>query len=248
MLAPIPMKDPARDALDPTLPWQSYLILFRPRRVLENLERVHAAGLVEATPNVWQISLGVLRMWHRVLFRSSTVGTSAAFPIRPTLRARLLHYRPLRFPFLLKERVIAPFDFSGLLSPTEQIVRHLLGAHHDGAQFIYDLELLSCYPGKLEQVHEKARAFVNDDSPRARWLRDLTVYERYHENLLAALERALQGDFGVPPHQADDPDISFRAYLRWCARQPSTPAETLAALRRGAFTIDQGLLAHGAPA
>ena len=240
------MTDPALGALDTTIPWQSYFVVFRPQRLLENLARVQAAGLIETTPNVWQISLGVMRMWHRLLFRPNSVGTCADFPIRPTWRARLLHYRPLRFPFLLKERVIAPFDFSGLLSPTAQIVRHLLGAHHDGAQFVYDRELLTCYPGTLEEVHEKARALVESDTPRARWLRDLTVYERYHENLLAAVERALQGDFGVPPEQADDPDISFRAYLRWCARQPASPEETLAALRRGAFTIDQGLVAQGA--
>jgi hypothetical protein len=231
-----------RRALDRTIPWQAYFILLRPRQVLENLERVRAAGLVETTPNVWQISLGVARMWHRVLFRSETVGTCADFPIRANWRARLLHYRPVRFPFLMAERVIVPLDFSGLLSPTEQIIRHLLGAHHDGAQFVYDLELLSCYPGQLEQVRDRARAILENDTPRSRWLRDLTVYERYHENLCAALERALQGDFGVPPGQADDPDISFRAYLRWCARQPSSPAETLAALRRGAFSVDQGIL------
>jgi hypothetical protein len=240
------MTHSARSPLDPTIPWPSYFVVFRPHRLLENLERVHAAGLVEVTPNVWQICLGVIRMWHRVLFRSDTVGTCAAFPIRPTWRARLLHYRPLRFPFLLRERVIAPFDYSGLLSPTEQIVRHLLGAHHDGAQFVYDLELLSCYPGKLDEVHDKARALIESDTPRSRWLRDLTVYERYHENLLAALERALKGDFGVPPEQADDPDISFRAYLRWCARQPATPEETLAAIRRGLFSIERGLSPEGA--
>ena len=39
--------------------------------------------------------------------------------------------------------------------------------------------------------------------------RDLTVYERYHENLVAALERALQGDFGVPPEQVG----TFKLYM-----------------------------------
>ncbi|MBX3275021.1 MAG: hypothetical protein KF729_32450 [Sandaracinaceae bacterium] len=126
-----------------------YLLLF-PNRVETNLAAVERAGLVPVTPNPWQITLGVARMWHRVLFRSETIGTCAADPVRPSWRARLLERRPLRFPFLVRERAIAPLDFSGLASPPERIIRHLLGAHHDANQFAYDLALLSVHPGKLE--------------------------------------------------------------------------------------------------
>mgnify|MGYP000949203555 CR=1 FL=1 len=207
------------------------------------LDEIRRAGLVRDVPNAWQISLGVLRMVHRVLFRSETIGTCADHAVRPTLRARLLESRPLRFPFLLREHAVAPLDFSGLLSSPERVIRHLLGAHHDGVQFVYDLQMLSVHPGKLEEALQRARAVVEQRDPRAEWLRDLTVYERYHENLLAALEAAVRGDFPIPDHQVDDPDISFLAYLAWCARQPASPADTARALVGGRFTITDGALA-----
>lgn len=220
-----------------------YPILFRPDVVEERLAQIRRAGLVPHVPNAWQISLGVLRMWHRVLFRPETIGTSADHPVRPSLRARLLASRPLRFPFLLREHAVAPLDFSGLLSSPERVVRHLLGAHHDGVQFVYDLQMLSVHPGKLEEALRRAQHVVDGRDPRAEWLRDLTVYEGYHENLLAALERAVEGDFPMPPHQENDPDISFLAYLEWCARQPESPLETLRALSEGRYTVAQGALA-----
>src|SRR5262245_63462880 len=106
-------------------PWHAYVILLSPARIDAALARIHAANIVPSTPNRWQISLGVLRMVHRLIFRSETVGTSKAHPVRATLRARLLHYRPLRFPFLLAERAVTPWDLSGLLSSKEQVFRHL---------------------------------------------------------------------------------------------------------------------------
>jgi hypothetical protein len=216
-----------------SFPWYVHLVLIRPRLVAENLERVRAAGIVERVPSVWQICVGVLRMWHRIVFRSATVGTCAAHPVRPTWRARLLHFRPLRFPFLLAERAVFPLDLSGLASTPDRLISHLLGAHHDGNQFTYDLRILACAPGKLEELRARARAVVEHDDARGRWLRDLTVYERYHENLLAAVERAIAGDVALPDDEARDPDIAFDAYLAWCAAQPETPAATWRAWRRG---------------
>jgi hypothetical protein len=216
------------------LPLYAWLVLFRPGRVQASLERVRAAAIVETVPNVWQIFLGVLRMMHRLVFRTDTVGTCRAHPVRSTRRARLLQYRAIRLPFLLGERVIALLDFSGLVSTPDRIMRHLLGAHHDGAQFVYDLQLLALHPGTLEELREAARAVVNGDDARARWLRDLTVFEGYHEGLLAATERAIaEGAFALGDDGGLDPDISLVGYLRWCARQPASPAASLRALRRG---------------
>ena len=82
---------------------------------------------------------------------------------------------------------------------------------------------------------------VTGGSSRAEWLRDLTVYERYHENLLAALEQAVEGAYPLPAHQEDDPDISFLAYLAWCAKQPETPEATLKALAAGRYSAAQGV-------
>jgi hypothetical protein len=239
--AAVPRREQYEVAPREPVAWHAYAVLFSPARILEGLERVGEAGLVERLPNLWQIELGVLRMWHRVLFRPDSIGTSRSNPVRPGWRARLLHYRLLRFPFLVRERAIAPFDFSGLVSSPSRIVTHLLGAHHDENQFVYDLELLSAYPGRLEQVCGLARHVVEADIPRSRWLRDLVVYERYHENLVAAVERALEGDFSLPPDEADNPDISFVAYLRWCASQPATPAETWMLWRAGRYSVPDGV-------
>lgn len=221
-------------------PLWAHLLLLSPERIVENLDRVRRAGLVERTPNLWQLGLGVMRMWHRMVFRSDTIGTSTVHPVRPNPRARLLQYRPLRFPFLLAAGAVAPLDLTGLASSPDRLIRHLLGAHHDGEQFVFDLEILSCYPGKLEELAAAVRLVVERDTARHRWLRDLTVYERYHENLLAAVERALAGELQVAAEHAGDPDISFAAYLRWCAARPETPAATWQAWRRG------GLLQRGA--
>jgi hypothetical protein len=221
-------------------PWYVRLILVHPERVLANLARVSASARLSPAPTAWQLCLGVLRLWHRVAFRSETVGTCTAGRVRPSLRARLLAYRALRLPCLLRERAVTPLDFTGLASPPEQIIRHLLGAHHDHNQFVYDLELLGHY-GKLEELHAEVRALIERDDARTRWLRDLTVFDGYHEQLLAAVERALAAGPALTDAEARNPDISLIAYLRWCASQPATPRDTLRAWRAGAFRFDRAL-------
>lgn len=218
----------------------SKLLLFRPDRIADALARVEASGRVPNTPNTWQITLGVLRMWHRMFFRSETVGYSLD-PVRAPLRAKLLALRPLRFPFLLRERAIAPLDFSGLLSERERVIRHLLGAHHDKNQFVYDLEMLSLQDGALEEVLVRARDVVDARDPRHAYLRDLCVYERYHEHLVDAVEAYLAGESRLTDAERRDPDVSFFAYLAWCAGQPPTPEETWSLLRRGRYSIANGI-------
>ncbi len=220
--------------------WHAWPVLLAPRLVARQLARVDTLGWGPA-PSLWQIELGVLRMWHRMVFRPHTIGTCTEDPRRPGWRARLLAWRPLRFPFLVKERAITPWDLSGFLASREQIVRHLLGAHHDGTQCVYDLQLLSLHPGGLAELRDRAAAVVDGTDRRAGWLRDLVVFERYHERLLAAAEAVLGGADELSPADAADPDISFRAYLRWCARQPPTPRETWRAWRSGRFTFERGL-------
>jgi hypothetical protein len=222
-------------------PWLIRLLLGEPERVLAHLERMRAHGIVEVAPNAWQLCLGVLRLWHRTLFRSETVGTSPGGAVRATWRARLLANRAVRLPCLLAERAVAPFDFTGLRSPPERLIRHLLGAHHDGNQFVFDLEILAGH-GELEQLRRRVAELLADEgSRRTRWLRDLTVFEGYHESLAAAVERALAAGPAMTAAEAANPDLSLRAYLRWCARQPATLAATLDVWRAGRFAFDSGL-------
>jgi hypothetical protein len=219
-----------------TLPGYAFLLL-HPRRIATSLDRIREARLVPEVPNLWQVFLGTLYMTHRLVFRSETVGTCHGGRVRPGLRPRLLQNRVIRFPFLLAERVVAPLDFSGLASTKERVIRHLLGAHHDGVQFVYDLELLSCHPGALEELREAARAVVEVDSPRTRWLRDLAVFEGYHERLLAAVEAAIAGELEVSEEARRSPDVTLTGWLRWCAAQPADPEATWEAVRRGEFSF-----------
>lgn len=188
-------------------------------QIARSLERVRASGIVAHTPSTNQIADGVLRMVHRLVFRSETVGTCRTHRVRDSWRARLLQYRPLRFPFLLAERAIAPLDLSGLASPPDRVIRHVVGAHHDGVQVAYDLELLALWPGKLQELRDALADVVENDTPRNRWLRDLVVFEGYHESMLALVDRTLRGEKILDAEQAKDPDLSLVAYLEWCARR-----------------------------
>jgi hypothetical protein len=232
----------------------SRLLLVDPDRIAARLRELDAhraatspscsssVGGLPRTPNVWQVTLGVLRMWHRVLFRSETIGQSRDFPVRDTWRAKLLRLRPIRFPFLLKERAVAPLDFSGLASSPDRVVSHLLGAHHDGIQFLYDLELLASVPGALDRVAERAHEVIAEPhARRSRWLRDLVVYERYHEHLAEAVDAFRAGRFEAPAEALADPDLSLSGYLAWCARQPPTPDATWSALRAGRYSVATGV-------
>ena len=222
-------------------PWHAWLVLLAPARVNRGLACVVPAGLATSAPTLWQAELAVLRMWHRIVFRPDTIGTCTEHAVRPTTRARLLYFRPLRFPFLLWERAVTPWDLSGFLASPEQIIRHLVAAHHDGTQCVYDLQLLSLHPGKIAQLAKEVAAVVQHDDARSRWLRDLVVFEHYHENLQTAVNAVARGAAELSARDAHDPDISLRALLRWCCRQPTSPRDTWKAWREGKFGFPEGL-------
>ena len=219
-------------------PWFSYPFLLVPKRVLRNLERRVEVGITSNPPNAWQLSLGVMRMWHRNLFRTETVGTSPGGTVRDNWRAKLLHNRSLRLPCLLWEGAVAPFDMTGLASPKERIIRHLLGAHHDGLQFVFDLDILSAHEGALEELEARTQAIVDSQDRRSTWLRDLTVYEGYHEELLAATRATIAKGLVLSEAESNNADISLEGYLRWCAEQPPTPRATWQAMQSGNFAFD----------
>lgn len=220
--------------------WHQRLLLVYPDRVQQRLDALEALG-VQPIPNLWQLELGVVRMWHRTLFRSDTIGTCTAHAVRPTLRARLMKWRALRFPFLVKEKAIAPWDMSGLAQDADRMIGHLLTAHHDATQFVYDLQILRATPGALQRLRTRLDGLLDGSDPKGAWYRDLCVYEDYHEALSAGLDRILSGDDELDPADADDADVSFYAYLRWCAAQPATPDATWRALRAGRYHPQHGL-------
>lgn len=219
-----------------THPWYVRALLIDPDRVLRNVARMRAAGVVDASPNAWQLSLAVLRLWHRVVFRTETVGTSRQ-PVRDTPRARLLANRAVRLPCLLASRAVVPFDFTGLRSEPARLIDHLLGAHHDGNQFVFDLEILAGH-GALDELATRVAAVLDGSDPRAAWLRDLTVHVGYHEALARAVAAARPGGPRLGDAEAVDPDLTLRGLIAWCARQPGSPAATIAAWRDARFRID----------
>lgn len=236
----------AIDDLDgrPHLPAWSYVLLPRPRVIRANLQRLVEWGTITEVPTLWQVFLGTMKMRHRLLFRSYTIGTSA-HPVRPGLRARLLAWRALRAPVLLAEGAVAPFDLSGLALSEDRLIRHLVGAHHDGPQFAYDLELLGAYDGGLVRLQGIVAEIVASGGRRAAFLRDLTVFEGYHERLLAAVRAAIAGGALVTPDQRDNPDLTATAWLRWCAKQPASPtASARAWLVRGNDDLHRPVTQH----
>lgn len=204
------------------LPWWSYLLIW-PRRVQRSLDLVAQSGRLGRIPTLLQVALGIARMLRRLITRPNSVGRSCA-RVRSTRRARVLAFRPLRLFVLLWERAVAPFDLSGLASPPERIVRHVLAAHHEGAQLLYDLELLSLYDGWLERLRDAAREVAAERTPRARFLADLCVFEGYHAEVYRAACLHLAGGCIGTPQEGADPDLSLFAHLAWCASRPMPSA------------------------
>jgi hypothetical protein len=149
----------------------------------------------------------------------------------------LFRPRPIRFPFLWSWRSVAPFDLSGLVSSDARLIRHLVGTHHDADQFVYDLEILSGSPGALERLRDETKRIVQEDTFYTRWMRDLVVYQNYHEILLETVEAALQKGIQLSAETRRNPDISLAAHLEWCADQPDTPGRTWRAWRNGDFRL-----------
>jgi len=200
-----------------------HLLHFRPRRIEARLDELVAAGVLDRKPTHWQLWMGVLYMWHRAAFRPETIGLSSN-PVRSTRRARLFHKRPLRSPFLFAGRRVNPLDHTGLGSSTEHTIRHLLGAHHDRADFHFDLQLIAHEPGVLQSLRDRLQSIVDETAPDAVFLKDLCVYEGYHEDLLAGVEAWIRGEV---PLDHDDPDATLTGFMGWCAQQPDSLRATL---------------------
>jgi hypothetical protein len=207
-------------------------LLRHPERVLWHVDKLYEAGRIDKKPNLWQVSMGVFYMVHRILFRSETIGVDES-PVRSTIGARLLRYRPLRFPFLLLTGSVDPIDLTGLAGTVEQKLTHLVGAYHPGDNALYDLECIAFDQEAIRKLQKDVESIVAEKTLRGRFLKDLTVYEGYHERLLSLVERALRNDYAPAADHVDHPDTTLRGFVRWCAAQEETPEKTLEALRQG---------------
>lgn len=213
------------------VPWPYFLVIRRPRVALANLRALHARGVTPGVPTPFQMLCGVLYMVHRLLFRSDTVGLERNEPVRATRWARLLRPRPLRFPFLAWERVINPFDLTGFGSRRDFLVRHVVGAHHAGDDAIYDLTLLLAHDDALAELRARVVDVIAERTPHDRFLKDLCVYERYHDKLLVTLD-AVEAGRHEPPDMAVASDTSLPGFVAWCLARPPTLRDALARRRR----------------
>ena len=219
------------------IPWPYFLVLRRPRVAQRNLVALHERGVIDGVPTPFQMLMGVLYMVYRLVFRSDTVGLETRQPVRDTWRARLLRWRPLRFPFLAWERVFNPFDLTGFGSRRDFLVRHLVGAHHAGDDAIYDLVLLLGHDDALDEVEARCRAVIEGRTAHDRFLADLCVYEHYHEHLLDVIHRVREGQ--LAPADADiASDTSLPGFVAWCLQQPPTLRAGWDALREGRLRLD----------
>lgn len=221
--------------------WLVRFVLRNPERVEWHLDRLYAMGRIDKKPNLWQVTMGVFYMLHRMAFRPATIGLDVS-PVRGTLRAHLWHYRPFRFPFLLWEKAIDPIDLTGLSGGMERKHRHLVGAYHPGDNALYDLECMMVEPEAVRRLREDVVAIIEGKTSRAEFFRDIVVYEGYHERLLHLIDRALAGDFAPAEGKENHPDTTLRGFLHWCAAQPETPAETFGALTRGELHFGPSLV------
>lgn len=210
-----------------------YRVLLRhPERVLWHLDKLYEASRIDKKPNLWQVSMGVFYMVHRILFRSETIGVDDS-PVRSTVGARLLRYRPVRFPFLLLTGSIDPIDLTGLAGTAQRKHTHLVGAYHPGDNALYDLECIAFDKEAIRKIKDDVESILAEKTWRGRFLKDLTVYEGYHERLLGLIERALRDDYAPAADKVDHPDTTLRGFVRWCAAQPETPEKTLEVLMQG---------------
>ena len=153
--------------------------------------------------------------------------------------ARLLEQRWIRFPFLLREGSVVPWDLSGLLSTPERLMTHLLGTHHDGLQFVYDMRDADARIRARSRSCAIARARWSSTTRRARagcatCASTSATTRRCSRWSSARCTRRR--------HAAARPRPTIRTSRSsptcdWCALQPATPRETWRAWRAGRFTF-----------
>ncbi len=222
---------------DPPVPPIFHVLLHNPELLQQHLRMLHEQGFTTGVPNLWQVYQHWALSVARAFKRGKVPGMDPDAPVRDTPGAQLLQFPAIRFWGLLFEGAINPWDYTGLALTPQRKMKHVMGAYHFDHTFIYDLEVIALYPGALEQLRDQCLEVLNRDTARTRWLRDLTVYEGYHENLLRCVERCLAGDFSVPDDLKDDRSVKVSYFVEDALALPQTPEATLQAILSGKLTV-----------
>lgn len=211
------------DTIDPIY----HLLLHNPKLLQKNLRLLKERGHIREIPTLWQVFQGMAQQWWYTVNNLETLGHDFENPIRDSIGAKLLQPHAMRFLPLMIEGAINPADRTGLALTPERKMRHILGTHHPPETVIYDLQLLDCYPGALDTLRAKLVAIIEGDDFKSRWLKDLVVYEGYHESILPTVDRAIAGDFSVslPPRPGDD--FTVGSFAERCLACPPKPDGTI---------------------
>lgn len=212
-----------------------FVLLWCPGRIERRLAALEAEGVLARAPSRWQVWMGVLYMWTRVVRRPETIGLATHEPVRATTGAKRLQNRLVRGVAVFRGRVVNPLDQIGLGSSDAHVTRHLLGAYHPGDNALYDLYLLHTTPGAIDALADAVQAVVDGTHPHAEHLRDLCVYEGYHERLLGMVRR-WQAE-GPPADPSMHPDTTLPGFMGWCAAQPDGLGPVLRAWWAGELTF-----------
>ncbi len=214
------------------IPWVYYLLLHNPRLLQKNLGLLKERGHIQEIPTLWQVVQGISHMWRFTVANVDAIGTSQEAPVRDNPRAHLLKNQFIRFFALMAEGSINPLDRTGLALTPKRKMRLVLVTFHATGEMaqtvIYDLQLLDCYPGALKTLGQRLEKLLKQPDARDEWIKDMAVYEGYHEDLVPVVKRCLKGDFVVHvPTQREGDDYTVTSFVERCLGFPPTPAETL---------------------
>lgn len=215
----------------------------RPGEIRARLESLRAAGLVEEIPSRGQIFFGGLDMLR--------------FVISPFAR-EYYERKGISFTFHQLLRVlddpVSMLDPTGFLSERDTIIGHLMQVVHLNP--VYDLQLMSMFPGGLDELERQVEAMVAGTHPRHRTISAIVEEPGYHAALLAYVRRYRRDPAAAPPVRQQgalrgDPHAAaaertfatLPGFLRYCRRLPGGVAANLHRLR----TVDRFPMAWAEP-
>jgi hypothetical protein len=201
----------------------------------ERLERLRAAGYVDAAPTRLQLVFGGFDMLR--------------FVIAPAAKDYYRH-KGISFGFHTLLRVlddpVSMIDPTGFLSERDTIIGHVMQVVHLNP--IYDLQLLESFGDGLAELEGQVRSMIAGTHPRASTIGAIVEDPEYHARLLDYVVR-FRADRGAAPPVREEQTLradpvfaaaertfaTLPGFLRYCRRLPRSPL----ALARRLATVDR---------
>lgn len=202
--------------------------LFRPALVRRRLERLRAAGHVDANATLSQLLVAA---------RDQMIVSAAA--------ETRLFYRAQGIPWVfhnLRRLISGPatmLDPMGLFSPRDAIVHHVLQTFHRHP--VYDLVLLEAHEGGVDELERQVGQLLRGSHPHQSALDSLVEDGSYHRRLPLEIATFRSDPRAparpVPAGLVDDPYLmvgmdqfkDLAGYVRYASRLPATRVGALRA-------------------